>query len=482
MFMLIFTFLFINIFLFQFILTEVVIPFKQIFKNRKEYTYNSSSFLDDNLLFIPYTLLNIGYPSQKVYAIITQNITDITFHKNNEFIFDNEFIYSPFNSDNYEITKETGVKKLIKDDFELYEDINLNKKIKTKIMFNFIKDNSNSNNDYKNYLFEIGFPLNKNLDKLNTYSLINQLKSSNIISNYKISLCFNSSNSGFYLIGNYLHYFIPSNFSLSQLTSTYSIPNNPLYQFQILFDEIYIKSNNTKINFDSNKIFFNLDLGLIKGTKEYFDEIDTIFFDEYYKNKMCKKERVYKNIYDSAFDMNRLKNYDVISCIKNKNTVNEGIFFNIKLFPSLYFYHREMNFSFNFDYNDLFYEYNGIYYFKIISSLNDNKHWQFGKTFFEKYSTTFDIESRKIYFYNKNILINNNISKGSNEKSSLLIILCIFLSIIFIGISFYIGKKIYQQRKLRKNELDDNNYDYNGSLSEEKYKNNKLIEMNLQKM
>ena len=158
MFMLIFTFLFINIFLFQFILTEVVIPFKQIFKNRKEYTYNSSSFLDDNLLFIPYTLLNIGYPSQKVYAIITQNITDITFHKNNEFIFDNEFIYSPFNSDNYEITKETGVKKLIKDDFELYEDIDLNKKIKSKIMFNFIKDNSNSNNDYKYYLFEIGFP------------------------------------------------------------------------------------------------------------------------------------------------------------------------------------------------------------------------------------------------------------------------------------------------------------------------------------
>ena len=158
MFMLIFTFLFINIFLFQFILTEVVIPFKQIFKNRKEYTYNSSSFLDDNLLFIPYTLLNIGYPSQKVYAIITQNITDITFHKNNEFSFDNEFIYSPFNSDNYEILKETGVKNLIKDDFELYEDINLNKKIKTKIMFNFIKDNSNSNNDYKYYLFEIGFP------------------------------------------------------------------------------------------------------------------------------------------------------------------------------------------------------------------------------------------------------------------------------------------------------------------------------------
>ena len=481
--MFIFTFLFINIFLFQFILTELVIPFKQISTSTEEIVYNSSSFLDKNLLFVPYTSLYIGQPSKKVYGIITQNITDIKFHKNNEFCLNNEVNYSPFNSGSYEIIKETSInigdenlkKFKIKDYFELYEDINLNKKINLKLLFNFIKDNSNR---YKNYFFEIGFPLNKNLDKLNSSSLIHQLKSSNIINNYKISIFFNSSNEGFYFIGNFPHYFVPDNFKEYQLISTYSIPNNPLYQFQISFDEVYI-SNNTKIKLDSNKIYFNLDLGLIKGTKEYFNEIDKIFFDEYYKNKICKKDLVYKNIYDSAYGMYRLKNFDVISCIKNGK--NEDVPFNIKLFPSLSFYHREMNFTFNFDYNDLFDEYNGIYYFKIITSLNENKEWQFGKTFFEKYSTTFDIESRKMYFYNKNILI-NNMSKGIKEKSSPLIILCIILSIIFIGISFYIGKKLYQQRKLRKNELDDNNYDYNSSLSEDISKNNKLIEMNVQKL
>ena len=476
--MFIFTFLFIIIFLFQFISTEVVIPFKQISRNEKEPKYNSSLFLDDNLLFIPITSLNIGNPSKKIFFVITQNISDITFHKKDIYILNNEFNYSPLNSDSCEIIKEINNDKnqkqfFLKDDIELYEDINLNKKIKSKIMFNFIKDNSNK---YNNHLFEIGFPLNKNLDKLNSSSFIYQLKSSSKINNYKISLHFNSYNSGFYLIGNYPHYFIPNNFSEYQLISTYSIPNNPSYQFQIIFDEVYI-SNISKINLDSKKIYFNLDLGLIKATKEYFDQINKLFFDEYYKNKICKKEVIYKNIYDSGYAMNRLKNYEVISCIKN----GRG-HFNIELFPSICFYHREMNFSFCFDFSDLFEEKNGIYYFKIIKTLNEDKEWQFGKTFFEKYSTTFDIESRKMYFYNKNILIKHN-TKGNNEKTNLLIVICILLSIILIVISFFLGKKIYQQRKLRKNELDDNNYDYKSSLSEEVYNNNnKLIEMNIQKM
>ena len=66
--MFIFTFLFIIIFLFQFISTEVVIPFKQISRNEKEPKYNSSLFLDDNLLFIPITSLNIGNPSKKNFC------------------------------------------------------------------------------------------------------------------------------------------------------------------------------------------------------------------------------------------------------------------------------------------------------------------------------------------------------------------------------------------------------------------------------
>ena len=171
--------------------------------------------------------------------------------------------------------------------------------------------------------------------------------------------------------------------------------------------------------------------------------------------------------------MIRLKNYEIISCRKNEE--RDKLYFNVKLFPSLYFYHQEMNFTFYFDYNDLFEEKNGIYYFKIIFSLNEDKEWQFGKTFFEKYSTTFDIDSRKIYFYNKNIVFKNIAENINKENSNILIIICVILSVIFLVITFIFGRKIYKQRKLRKNELNDNNYDYQSSLPEENYNKNKLI-------
>ena len=317
------------------------------------------------------------------------------------------------------------------------------------------------------------------MNKIDSSTFIQQLKSNNIIDNYQISLLFNSSKEGLYILGNLPHIVNPVIFKEFQLISTYSIPNNPLYQFQILFDEVFL-INNDKIFLSSNKIFFNLDLGLILGTKDYFDEINKIFFNEYYKNKICKSEMIRKNVYDSEYSRIRLKNYEVISCLKNGES--DQYYFNVKLFPAIYFFHREMNFTFVFDYKDLFEEKNGIYYFKILNAMNENKEWQFGKLFFEKYSTTFDIDSRKIYFYNKNILF-KNISKNDNkENSKLLIIICILLSFIFIGISFLFGRKIYKQRKLRKNELIDNNYDYTSFLPDGKnIDNNKLIEMNIKK-
>ena len=471
--------------LIHFFCNEVVIPIKHFFPYKNEKNYNSTLFLEDNLLFSPYTFLNIGHNSQKVLFLFAQNKTDISCHIDNNIINYNNFSYSFYDSDSYEIINEIDIKGekikkyLIKDYIELYEDISLNKKTKTKIAFNFFQEN---NMKLNKYCFEIGFPINKNLHKINSSTFIKQLKSNNIIDNYKISLLFNSSIEGFYIIGNFLHD-LNITYKDFQLISIYSIPNNPLFQFQIIFDNIFVINKNSKeelnkVQLNSNKIYFNLDLGLIIGTKEYFDEINKLFFNYYYENKICKLETVKKNIYDSQYSMIRLKHYEIISCLRNN--INDKYYFNIELFPSLFFYLKENDFTCEFNYKDLFEEKNGIYYFKVIYSLNENKEWQFGKTFFEKYPTTFDIESRKIYFYNKNILFKkmNNIKK--KENSNLLIIMCIFLSIILMGITFYLGKKIYRQRKLRKNEINDN-FDYKSFLSEGKrFNNNKLFEMNIQ--
>ena len=484
MFMFIFLCIYFN--LINFFCKVVIIPFKQSFSYKNSKLYNSTLFLDDNLFFVSYTTLNIGQPSQKIFSYFSQNITDISYILDNKNDFSNEYIYFPFDSFSYEVINETSFKQgdknikkyIIKDFIELYVDMNFNKKEKLKINYNYYFQ-ENSEELYK-YCFEIGFPINKNLNKIDSSTFIQQLKSNDIIDNYQISIIFNSPNEGFYILGNLPHISNPDKFKDFQLISTYSIPNNPLYQFQILFDQVFLLNNNDKIVLTSNKIFLNFDLGLIFGTKDYFDEINKIFFNEYYKNKICKSELIRKNIYDSKYSMTRLKNYEIISCIKNEES--EKYYFDIKLFPALYFYHREMNFSFVFDYKDLFEEKNGIYYFQIVNVMNENKEWQFGKIFLEKYTTTFDIESRKIYFYDKNILFKNISKKGAKENLKSLIIICVILSFIFIGISFLLGRKIYKQRKLRKNELIDNNYDYPSFSSEtNNIDNNKLIEMNIKK-
>ena len=95
------------------------------------------------------------------------------------------------------------------------------------------------------------------------------------------------------------------------------------------------------------------------------------------------------------------KTYYAISCDKNK--IVDDIFFDISTFPSLNFYHREMNYTFHLTYKELFIEINDIYYFLIVDILTNNDYWQLGVPFLRKYQTTFNIDTRKIYFYNKEI-------------------------------------------------------------------------------
>ena len=281
--------------LFQILLAQVRIPFKQLFSFTNEINYNSSIFLDDNLYFISYAKLNIGQPPKKVYSFFTQNITDIHYHNNKNIPFHYKFDFFPINSNSHEIINITMQKEenenykkyFLKDYIEFYGNDNyMNKKV-IKIIYYFTEDKS------KNYIFEVGFPINKYLNKIDSTTFIYQLKSNQIINNYQITIFFNSSNEGFYLIGNLPHYFDSNQFKEYQLISTYSIPNNPLFQFQILFDEVYISDiKNTTLNY--NKIYFNFDLGLIKGTTEYFDEINKLFFKEYYKKGICKSEMIKK--------------------------------------------------------------------------------------------------------------------------------------------------------------------------------------------
>ena len=465
---------------------NIVLPFKQLLVNSetKEYYYNSTLFIEDYLNYISYSLINIGEPKQQMILLFNQNNNEILVHKNNpncKYLSENYnylpelsksvniLKYSSFNLSNY-----NAKQYLLEEKIELYTNKNYTKKIQINLVFNYLEEYNNISN---NFCADFGFPLNKYLNKITSMTFIQQLKEQKIIDNYLITIEFKSNYEGFYHIGDFPHEFDKNNFKEYQLISTYSIPKNYLFQFQLSMNNIYILNNNkSEFQLNPNKIYFNLELGVILGPKEFIIKINELFFNKYFENNICKNEIIRKNLYDPKFSTIMPKNYYVISCEKNKKVDN--IFFDIKSFPSLNFYHKEMNFTFSLSYNELFEEKNNIYYFLIVDILSSDDEWQIGIPFFRKYQTTFNIDTRKIYFYNKNIMLIKTNKTNNNNK---LILICFGLSLVLAVITFILGKKINEQRKLRKNEIEDNNYNYISIGYKIEPKNEQEIEMKIKK-
>ena len=202
---------------------------------------------------------------------------------------------------------------------------------------------------------------------------------------------------------------------------------------------------------------------MITGTYEYNQIIKKDFFDNYKNNCFA----------------NYSGDYLIYYCEKSDNFTIE----NLKNFPKIYFQHIEFNYTFELDYEDLFIEKNGKFWFLIVfDSYFDLDQWYFGNLFLQKYNFTFDIENKLIGFYNPNLPKIDNEQKEDekgkdeeNKKSnhdfsnngmnySVVIGLVIIFGIVFIIVGILIGKKFLNKKnkKKRANELDDN-YEYNVS-------------------
>ena len=137
------------------------------------------------------------------------------------------------------------------------------------------------------------------------------------------------------------------------------------------------------------------------------------------------------------------KKYSIFVCDKDFNTEN---------FPSIFFYHKELNHTFILTQKELFAIKGNKKYFLIVYDLFRPTFWMFGKIFLEKYSFNYDMESKKIGFYQAE---KNNIENTDTESIN-------FINIIWIGITltvgiigFFIGKLLYKSiRKKKAYELD----------------------------
>ena len=121
---------------------------------------------------------------------------------------------------------------------------------------------------------------------------------------------------------------------------------------------------------------------------------------------------------------------------------------NILNFPKLKFYDKIMNYTFEFDYNDLFLKKDNKLYFLITFRTKDFRdNWIFGVIFLKKYQIIFDQEREIIGLY-----INSRKEK-KNDLFKILTIICLFIIVILVGILI---KTINKKRKVRANELEEN--------------------------
>ena len=178
-----------------------------------------------------------------------------------------------------------------------------------------------------------------------------------------------------------------------------------------------------------DKCLINVEFGLISAPGSMRS-----YFLDYYLNKN-----------DCHPNVNN--NYIFYFCPENK----------IRNFKDLYFYSKELNYIFVLTYTDLFIKDNDKYIFGIVFDDNDfqyNSVWVFGHIFLKKYFLTFDLDKRIIGLY----------TKIEKYESNWRLIFDVVLIVLILCLSLYILFHLKKPRKIRANELQEDNYEYISSM------------------
>ena len=407
--------------------SPLIIPFIKESLNEKNNFY--SYFTKNNIS----TLIEIGTPYQKIPFYIKLDEFPISILGNK-----NKGKYNEIKSNTYNKEEECDY-YFYKGNFEgcISNDIfNIKNE---KIKFSFLLINNHSiESQMDNNIFGLTFYSRR----FSGQQFIYLLKNNKIIDSYNFYFKYNEKDeNGNLIIGNFPHE-IDKNYDEKLLKLiNLNIKNNEfLWKFSI--DEIYFDD---KIINEKNFIEIKIDIKGIIGTEKYNQYFKSNFIDK--NNNKCQ------------IDFSEDKKYKFYYCDKNVDISKIKIIkFNSKVFNS----------SFEFNYKDLWIEFNEKLYYQIIfknfilNNENDN-NWIFGELFLKKYLLLFNQDKKVIGIY-------------ENKKMNFpfLIILNIILVILVIVLGYYF-KKFYKlkPRKLRVNELEEN-YDYT-SYNNPKIKNESII-------
>ena len=278
-------------------------------------------------------------------------------------------------------------------------------------------------------------------------SFIDQLKDLSNSKTYTWTLKYTSIDSGLFIFGDIID---NEKIIFDEKNIVKNIEKNyeSIYAINLFTGRIFWKMNldtlffGDKILGEKDILEIETDLPFILLKKDYYHNIKEQIFNEYFEIKICDKS---------------MPEYllSAITCKKKEFLEKTN---NLKKIPSLTFQMKQYNLNITFTPNDLFRIEGDDIYFLIAHQSYKDSQCTIGSIFLRKYPTVFDVDSKQIKIF-KNI---NH--EETNKKSNLKIILIVILSIVLSGIIFGFiglkyGKKIYQARKKKANELDDN-YDY----------------------
>ena len=284
----------------------------------------------------------------------------------------------------------------------------------------------------------IGFKLLK-YDSNRSYNLIEQLKSNNIINSYYWMIDYTSDYEGNLIIGELPHIFDPEHFKEENFKNAYTFLYNTITEWGLRFDEITFQNHNFR---PFHECIFKYDLNYIYGITYFEEEMDK-YFNKSIINGICFKENVKYPYSPHIF----------YYCDKEKYKDK------VKEFPPLRFEHKELNYTFELDYKDLFIEKNDKLVLLVFFD-DYGMDWKLGRPFLRKYSFLMNPDSKTVGFYRKNNYINYLEHDNSKENKILKIIFIIIGIIILFFLGIFIGIYYYKDKKRPINVINDD-FEYN---------------------
>jgi hypothetical protein len=285
----------------------------------------------------------------------------------------------------------------------------------------------------------LGFKLhNINSAKIQNVSLINLLKENKLISKKVFSFNYYDSNEkGDLIIGLKQHEINENYLEDDFISCKAKIAEGEIiwgYEFNnITIDGKEISKSNSKL------VEFRIEYNYIVAGLNIFREYENVFFNQ--QGQKCHKD---------LFQIQSKSEFYFYYCDSDVD---------IKQLKILKFENKELNYTFNFTYEDLFIKYDGKYYFQIVVSKYESEDWYFGKPFFKKYSLTFDSDAKSFGLYTK-YKKEGFFSKLFSTFFTTGFFLIIAIIIIF-GLIYYIYFNVIKKnRRKRANELIDDNYEY----------------------